>query len=95
MVEPTRGFHQLSALIWAWMCHPILGNTLPLPELLPVQNADGMETNEVSTQNYVIGISCVHNKSNILHHNYMLENAAPDNMSSMQKWTRIVKGIEL
>lgn len=53
------------------MWYPVLGKTLPLPELLPPQKGEGMETNEVSAEKYVISLSGVHN-SNILHHDYRL-----------------------
>ena len=50
---------------------PVLDKTLPLPELLPPQKVEGTETNEVSTEKYVIGLSGVHNSS-ILYHDYRL-----------------------
>lgn len=50
------------------MWYPILGKTRPLPEHLPPQKVEGMERNEVSAEQYVTGLSCVHNDSSILHH---------------------------
>lgn len=95
MVECTGGFHQLSALTWARVCRPMLGKTLPLAELLPLQKAEGMAVKEVSAQKDAIVVSRVHNNSSLLHRNYRLENAAADHMSTMRKWTCAVKGIEL
>lgn len=55
-----------------WCVSPALSSRLgtdvesnpgPLPEHLPPQKVEGMETNEVSAEKYVTGLSCVHNSS--------------------------------